>query len=128
MNSLTITNNIKTIIDEFILIQNELIKTFKQSFAEINDLQYLSDCPREGEIKIGEEKWHFRRNGIGICFTEEKSGKVIDIYTGIFENKILLDSWQLIQYFESINIKNIEYKNQVFNLENENDAQKIIEL
>ena len=128
MNSLTITNNIKTIIDEFILIQNELIKTFKQSFAEINDLQYLSDCPREGEIKIGEEKWHFRRHGIGICFTEEKSGKVIDIYTGIFENKILLDSWQLIQYFESINIKNIEYKNQVFNLENENDAQKIIEL
>lgn len=128
MNSSTITNNIKALIDEFILIQNELIETFKQSFPDIKDIQYLSDCPREGEIKIGGEKWHFQRHGIGICFTEKKSGKVVDIHTGIFNNKIVLDSWGLIQYFESLNLTNIEYKNKIFNLENENDIKKIISL
>lgn len=83
MNLSTITNNIQPLIDDFILIQNELIKTFKQSFPEIKDLEYLLDCPRQGEIKILGEKWHFQRHGIGICFIEPKSGKVIDIHTGM---------------------------------------------
>lgn len=33
-----------------------------------------------------------------------------------------------MQYFESINLKNMKYENKVFNLENESDVEKIIEL
>lgn len=105
MKSLTKRLDLEIAISEFIEIQSQLIDKFKQSFPEIKDLEYLSDCPRHGEIEeILGEKWHFQRHGVGICFTGQKSGKVIDVHTGIFKKKILLDSWILFQYFDSINL------------------------
>jgi hypothetical protein len=75
------------LISEFICLQSQLIDIFYQSFPDIKDLEYLLDCPRKGEIEILGEKWNFQRHGIGICFTGQISGKVIDVHQGIFTDK-----------------------------------------
>lgn len=126
MNTSTTIINAQELIHEFILLKNKLIEKFSQSCCYIKDIQYLSDCPREGFIEIDGKKWHFQRHGIGICFTEEKSGKVIDIHEGIFKNKRQLNSWALVQYFESIGVKYINFKNNIFDADNENSLDNLI--
>ncbi len=126
MNSSTNIFNLNKLISEFIFVQSQLIEKFRQLFPKIKDLEYLSDCPRHGELEILGEKWDFQRDGIGICFKGQKSGKVIDAHTGIFSDKIALDLWQLVQYFESMGVKKIEYQGKVFDLEDENNIERII--
>lgn len=52
MNSSTNTFNLNKLISEFIFVQNQLIGKFRQLFPKIKDLEYLSDCPRHGELEI----------------------------------------------------------------------------
>ncbi len=127
MNNSTTIINAQELIHEFILLKNKLREKFNQSFSSIKDIKYLSDCPRQGFIEIDGKKWHFQRHGIGICFTEGKSGKVIDIHEGIFNNKKTLNSWALVQYFESIGVEFIYFENQIFDADNENSLDKLIE-
>ncbi len=125
-NSTTIVNA-EELINKFIVLKNKLIEKFSKSFSYIKDIEYLSDCPRQGFIEIEGKKWYFQRHGIGICFTEEKSGKVIDIHEGIFNNKKQLNSWALIQYFESINVRYINFQSKIFDADNEDSLDNLIE-
>ncbi len=115
------------LINEFILLRNNLQQKFLQSFSHIQDLQYLSDCPRQGAIEIERQKWYFQRHGIGISFTEEKSGKTIDIHQGICSQQDKLDYWELVQYFDSIDVKYIEFNNDIFDVNNEENIAILIE-
>ena len=113
MNVSTITDD-RELINEFIILRSKVQDKFCQSFASIRDYDYLSDCPRQGIIEIEGQKWHFQRHGIGISFTEENSGKVIDILEDIFNRKQQLNSWELLQYFESTGVKYIRFDNNIF--------------
>ena len=114
MNSLTKSADIVAIIPEFIELQHNLIEAFKQTFPQITDWEYLLDSPRSGCLSAEGEEWQFQRHGYGICFTGQKSGKVVDVNVGISSYPRAFDAWRLCQYFESIGIEKIDYMSNIF--------------
>jgi len=128
MNVYTTITDDRDLINEFIILRSKVQDKFCQSFANIKDYDYLSDCPRQGIIEIEEQKWHFQRHGIGICFTEENSRKVIDIREDIFSHQQQLNSWELLQYFESTGVKYIRVDNNIFDINNEDNLNNLIKV
>lgn len=126
MNSLTKSVDVVAIILEFVDLQSNLISAFRQTFPKITDWEYLLDCPRSGCFLAQGEEWKFQRHGVGICFTEQKSGKVVDAHVGISEYLRAFDAWRLCQYFDSIGIEKIVYLSDVFEVCDEDDTEYLL--
>ncbi|MBD2039800.1 hypothetical protein H6F56_03900 [Microcoleus sp. FACHB-672] len=115
------------IILQFVEIQKKLISAFQQKFSHINKWEYMLDIPRTGNFYALGEEWKFQRHGKGICFTGQKSGKVVDAHTEISAYPKGFDAWRLEQYFNSIEVENIVYKLDVFNILDEDGTEKLLD-
>lgn len=115
MNSLTKSADIVAIIAEFVELQNNLVDAFRQTVPQINDWEYLLDCPHSGCCWAEGEEWQFQRHGTGICFTGQKSGKVVDVNLGISYPRAF-EAWRLCQYLESIKVEKIYYNSDIFEI------------
>ncbi|HLO51825.1 MAG TPA: hypothetical protein VK211_25670 [Kamptonema sp.] len=126
MNYLTKNVDAVAIIQEFVNLQDELISVFRQKYSNLTDWTYLLDCPRSGYFYAREEEWKFQRHGLGICFTGQESGKVVDVHTGLLDAPRAIDSWRLCQYFESIGIEKIHYLSQIFEVSEQDGCEALL--
>jgi hypothetical protein len=126
MKSPTINTDAVAIILEYVELQNNLISAFRQSFPQIKDGEILLDCPRDGCLLAEGEEWKFQRHGVGICFTGQESGKVVDVHVGILEYPRAFDAWRLAQYFEAIGIEKISYLSHFFEVVDEDDIEDLL--
>ncbi len=126
MNYPTKTADIVAIILEFVELQNNLISAFRETFPQITDWEYLLDSPRAGCFGSLGEEWKFQRHGVGICFTGQKSGKVVDAHLGMSEYPRAFDSWRLAQYFDSIDMQKIDYFSDIFEVGDEDGMEKLL--
>jgi hypothetical protein len=126
MKSPTKSPDAVTVILEFVELQDNLISAFREAFPQIADWEYLLDCPKSGDFWALEEEWEFHRHGAGICFTGQKSGKVVDAHWGISSSPRAFDAWRLSQYFESIGIETIGYLSDVFEVCDEDGAEALL--
>ncbi|MBD2773022.1 DUF6896 domain-containing protein [Iningainema tapete] len=125
MKSPTRSVDVVAIILEFIEIQNSLLKAFREKYSQIIDWKYLLDSPRSGYILAQNEEWKFQRHGVGICFTGQKSGKVVDVHVGMSEYPTAFDVWRLCQYFESIGIEKIGHLSKDFDVTDEDGIEEL---
>ncbi|CBN59084.1 MULTISPECIES: DUF6896 domain-containing protein [Kamptonema] len=126
MNYLTKNVDAVAIIQEFANLQDELISVFRQKYSNLTDWTYLLDCPRSGYFHAREEEWRFQQHGLGICFTGQESGKVVDVHTGLLDAPRAIDSWRLCQYFESIGIEKIHYLSQIFEVSEQDGSEALL--
>lgn len=126
MNYLTQNAEAVAIIQEFVNLQDELISVFRQKYPTLADETYLLDYPRSGYFHAKDEKWKFQRHGVGICFTGEESGKVVDVHRWLFNAPRAIDSWRLCQYFESIGVEKIHYLSQVFEVSEQDGSEALL--
>ncbi|MBW4681853.1 MAG: hypothetical protein KME19_17310 [Microcoleus vaginatus WJT46-NPBG5] len=115
------------IILEFVELQHNLIFAFQQTFPHLNDWEYMLDFPQSGNFYALGEEWKFQRHGKGICFTGQKSGKVVDAHAGILTYPKAFDAWRLEQYFDSIGVETTVYKLNVFNIVDEDGTEKLLD-
>lgn len=126
MNYLTKNVDAVAIIQEFVNLQDELISVFRQKYSNLSEGTYLLDYPPSGYFHASKEEWKFQRHGVGICFTGQKSGKVVDVHTGFWDAPRAIDSWRLCQYFESIGIEKIYYLSQVFEVSEQDGSEALL--
>lgn len=114
------------IVGEFVELQYNLISVFRHIFTQI-DWKYLLNCPQNGNFYALGEEWKFQRHGKGLCFTGQKSGKVVDAHTEISAYPKAFDAWRLEQYFNSIGVEKIVYKLDIFNILDEDGTEKLLD-
>lgn len=126
MNSPIKSVDVVAIILEFVELQNNLIAKFRQTFSRITDWEYLLDCPRCGSFLAQGEEWKFQRHGVGVCFTSQNSGKVVDVHVGIYKCPKAFDAWRLCQYFDSLGIEKIYYMSSFFEVGDEDGSDDLL--
>lgn len=125
MKSLAKSSDVVAILLEFVKLQSDIILAFRQSFPQITDWEYLLDSPRSGYIWAQGEEWNFQRHGVGICFTGQKSYKIVDVHGGMLKYSQAFDAWRLCQYFDSIGIEKISYLPNTFDVSDEDGVENL---
>ena len=126
MNSTTKTADVVALVLEFVELQTHLILAFRQTFPQITDWENLLDCPRAGCFRAQGEEWNFQRHGVGICFTRQNIGTVVDAHVLLDSEPRAFDEWRLSQYFESIGIEKLDYLSNVFEVCDEDGTAELM--
>ena len=88
------------VVDEFLLLQEMLIKSMVEQFGDQFD-QLPFEWPEQGAVSLSGEDWRFSRHGDGFLFKSKKTGIRINIYTFSTTPPASLNQYQLGEYLES---------------------------
>jgi hypothetical protein len=82
--------------------------------------------PKQGNLFFFKENWQFQRHGVGICFTGQTTGKIIDVHTSVHQHPKAFDAWRLQQYFESLNMVTVRCGIHIYEISEEDEIDKYL--
>ncbi|MEM8830288.1 MAG: hypothetical protein AAGE96_13155 [Cyanobacteria bacterium P01_G01_bin.19] len=117
-----------SVIREYADIQERLIEEFEnQHHSFLNESDFIIK-PKTGILYAMDEKWKFRKHGLGIDFEGSNSGKIINAHVGIINYKRGFDSWRISEYFESLNYSEIVWNSNKIDIDDSKELDKLLEL
>jgi hypothetical protein len=111
---------------QFVEFQPRLIIALQKQFPQNDDWEYMLALPKAGSLFVVNENWTFQRHGLGVCFTGQSSGKVIDVHTFLNKYPKAFDAWRLQQYFESLDMITVRCGVNIYNISEENGIEKYL--
>ena len=111
---------------QFVEFQPRLILALQKQFSQNDDWEYMLALPKTGSLFVVNENWTFQRHGLGVCFTGQSSGKVIDVHTFLNKYPKAFDAWRLQQYFESLEMITVRCGVNIYNISEENEIEKYL--
>jgi hypothetical protein len=116
---------------QFVEFQPRLIIALQKQFPQYenidwDDWEYMLALPKAGSLFVVNENWTFQRHGLGVCFTGQSSGKVIDVHTFLNKYPKAFDAWRLQQYFESLDMITVRCGVSIYNISEENEIEKYL--
>lgn len=112
-------------IREYAAIQRRLCGALFATFA-VRDMHFLTDLPKHGVLRVGDELWEFRRHGTGVSFTQAGSKIVVDAHAGMVAYAGGVDACRLVQYFESLGVKTLVHGHARFCTAEENSVNNLL--
>jgi hypothetical protein len=112
-------------LKEFTLVQQKLCAALFQKHGLAD--KYLTNIPPSGLVKLDSEVWDFKKHGVGVCFERLSDRLVIDVHRYIESCPACVDPWRLVQYLESKNIRQLNVGSRVFDAEDEEALNALLE-
>lgn len=89
------------LIREFVDLQQKLvmeaISKLAPSATEYDFKESLPDA-----VTIDDGEWSAKAHGLGVLFTNRKTGAVVDVHVGFMDAPAGFDAWRLVQFSESL--------------------------
>lgn len=120
--------NIKTAIEAFkqyVILQQSLCDVFGVNYT-ITDKDHLIDAPKSGAVVLSDEYWEFQKHGSGICFKSANRNTVVDVTKGVFTYPSFFDAWRLVEYFESVCVDTLSYKDTPYDASEPRDLERLL--
>jgi hypothetical protein len=122
------SENILDLIRDFVQLQESIMNIFQAQYEQVKDWKYMIGCPKNGVLKALGGKWNFYKHGSGVHFENEANSVVIDIIKWNIELPKAFDISRITSYFVSKNIVEIIFQGEQYDLSDESDVNKIIEI
>ena len=106
-------NDIIGIINSFVHVQTKLIDAINRLTSLTEEGGNALVLDKSGEVNVGDEKWIFKRHGMGLSFRRDSDGKVVDVHRGI-ERPLAFDAWRLVQYLKSSKISQVKFEGKSY--------------
>jgi hypothetical protein len=92
------------LIESLVRKQQALVREFRAALGDdANELTLRACAP--GSVHALDETWSVAVHGVGVRFTNAKTGEAIDVHVGVFESDRAFDAWRLEEHAESIHAK-----------------------
>jgi hypothetical protein len=89
------------IVNSFVAKQGALVGDFREKLGGNTDVLSLRKNAPERIVSLN-DAWAVAVHGVGVQFTNTRTGEVVDVHVGVFDAPDAVDAWRLGQYAESI--------------------------
>jgi hypothetical protein len=97
------------LIDSLIQKQHALLPAFRAVLGK-NTSVYSMKKNSPDSISVLGESWAIAVHGVGVRFSNVKSGEVVDVHVGVFDSENAFDAWRLESYANSISYGECDFK------------------
>jgi hypothetical protein len=112
------------LLRDFSALQERLVQAFIRTVAP-KDMEYFRDVV-DGHLTVEGEIWRHQRHGRGVRFVCD-DGRVVDVHVGMAQHPAGVTSWRLLQYLDSIGVKEIVFGEKTYAAEDEAALDKLLE-
>ncbi|MEK6540920.1 MAG: hypothetical protein AABZ45_02230 [Pseudomonadota bacterium] len=95
-------------IIEFSETQADLCRELVAQYGLSSDEELITLVPKKGQLTLEGQLWSFARHGLGVLFSSQSDSRIIDAHERPVSLPQALDAWRLMQFFEALNIENVE--------------------
>lgn len=114
------------IISEFSQTQAALCQELVAEYALSSDEELTTLVPRKGQLALAGQEWSFARHGLGVMFSNQSDTRIIDAHQSPVSLPQALDAWRLMQFFESLDVDNIEVRGTNFPVGNRVEVEQLL--
>jgi hypothetical protein len=118
--------SITEIIAEFAGTQSRLCRAVISKYNLRDDGSVIFSAPKVGFIELNGEGWTFNRHGLGLRFTGNRQGHVIDAHRNFVSYPAGFDAWRLLQFLETVETANLDLSGETGSLEDESKLNELL--
>ncbi|MCC6996752.1 MAG: hypothetical protein IT370_19220 [Deltaproteobacteria bacterium] len=119
--------NVMAQLSEYRALQVGLIGVLRAAHPGVRDWDALHELPRRGTVVFAGEEWGFMKHGAGVRFTGAGSGRIVDPDVELERCPGGIDAWRLVDYFESLGIKGVEWDGRCWPVVEDGDVEVLVQ-
>jgi hypothetical protein len=118
--------SINELIAGFTETQSRLCRTVTRAYDLKDDDSVIFSVPKTGTLELNGEGWTFKRHGLGIRFTSDRQGHVIDAHRNFVSYPAGFDAWRLLQFLKTIRTEDFDLASEAGGLEDESRVNELL--
>jgi hypothetical protein len=89
--------------------------------------RFLANIPKSGLLTLDGEVWQFKKHGLGVLFEQLSNHLIFDVHRKIQGCPRCFDTWRLVSYFESKNVRSLNVGSRIFSAQDELSLTEMLE-